>query len=302
MISSAKPFIYLNLEAEKKRCKKLFGDESVERISLFLRERAQHTLKSGDYWMSGGRPDTEEIRRLEKEQAHFDDYLSALDYYYKLGDDMNAALDFGRGFVKQLDTLEKRNESNLVVLAMKCLKRAPFERWKLPFQNTLSPNVEYLAIPKKTDSKNYFVGKRMTFVRFLDFLIADFFEGLRAGHYPQLCENCKRYYLKTDSRRQKYCTQIDPNDKMKRTCQAVAAAKGREAKEKHPLRDLYENRLKTIRTHFQRKKIDDKQAEAAKKVAQECYYRMLSDTEYANTLYKIEIGQDSVYKAAGIKL
>ena len=189
VISSAKPFVYLTLETEKKRCKKLLGEESVKRIILFLKERAQHTLKSGDYWMSGGRPDTEEIRRLEKERAHFEDYLTTLDYYYKLGDDMNTTMDFGKGFVKQLAALEKRDESNLIVLAMKCLQQAPFERWHLPFQNTLSPNVEYLAIPKKADSKNYIVGKRMTFVRFLDFLIADFFEGVHVGHYPQLCEN-----------------------------------------------------------------------------------------------------------------
>jgi hypothetical protein len=93
----------------------------------------------------------------------------------------------------------------------------------------------------------------MTFTRFLDFLVADFFEGIHTGHYPMICENCGRYYLKTNARAQRYCTFTDPNDPQKRTCNAVAAAKGRAAKElhaDHPIRSACDNRLKAIRIHF----------------------------------------------------
>ena len=296
-IKREKPFCYLDLEYEKNRYELLFGKESVKRINHFLHERAQYTLQE-DYFKL---PDFTEIEQLADEQTHYYDYLTTIDYYYNIGVDMNAALDFGKGFVKQLPNLEKRDESHLILLAMDCIKNAPFIKRNKPFQKTLSPIVEYIAMPKKPKSKNFVVGKRMTFVRFLDFLVADFFEGLHVGHYPQLCENCKRYYLKTNARVQKYCTLPDPNDPSKRTCQAVAAAKGRAAKERHPLKYPYENRIKTIRTHVKRGKITEEQAAAAARVAKNCVDKALYDSVYANTKYKTEIGQEYIYKEAGIK-
>ena len=298
VIRRAKPFRYLNLAAEKERCDALFGAESVSRINRFLQMRAKYALQEDCY----SRPDSAEIKQLKDEQEHLDSYLTTLDYYYNIGNDMNAALDFGTEFVKQIVHLEKRDESHLIRLAMDCMKQVPFGRWNKPFQKVISPDVEYVAMPKAPKSKNYVVGKRMTFVRFLDFLVADFFEGLHVGHYPMLCENCGRYYLKTNARLQKYCTFTDPNDPSKRTCQAVAAAKGRAAKERHPLKYPYENRMKTIRTHVRRGKITEEQAAIAAEITKERFWKAMEDVVYANTLYATEIGQDSIYKAAGIKL
>lgn len=298
VIRRAKPFCYLDLAAEKERCDSLFGAESISRINRFLQMHAQYALQGDSY----SRPDSVEIRQLKEEQKHMDSYLTTLDYYYNLGNDMNAALDFGTAFVKRIAHLEKRDESHLIRLAMDCMKQVPFGRWNKPFQKVISPDVEYVAMPKAPKSNNYVVGKRMTFVRFLDFLAADFFEGLHAGHYPLLCENCDRYYLKTNARLQKYCTFTDPNDPSKRTCQAVAAAKGRAAKERHPLKYPYENRMKTIRTHVMRGKITEEQAAIAAEITRERFWKAMEDVVYANTLYVTEIGQDSIYKAAGIKL
>lgn len=298
VIRRAKPFRYLDLTAEKGRCDALFGAKSVFRINRFLQMCAKYALQGDSY----SRLDSAEIRQLKDEQKHLDSYMTTLDYYYNLGNDMNAALDFGTGFVKRMAHLEKRDESHLIRLTMDCMKQVPFGRWNKPFQKVISPDVEYVAMPKAPKSKKYLVGKRMTFVRFLDFLVADFFEGLHAGHYPLLCENCGRYYLKTNARLQKYCTFTDPNDPSKRTCQAVAAAKGRAAKERHPLKYPYENRMKTIRTHVSRGKITEEQAATAAEITRERFWKAMEDVVYANTLYATEIGQDSIYKAAGIKL
>jgi len=298
VIRRARPFRYLDLKSETLRCDTVFGAESIRRINRFLQERAKYTLRTE----KSSRPSTSDMRRYEDEVAHFDEYVTTLDYYYKLSDDMIAALDFGKGFVKEVAALEKKDESNLIICAMECLENVPFIRWNTPFLNNASPNIEYIPIPKKPTSKNYVVGKRMTFTRFLDFLVVDFFEGLHAGHYPQICDNCGRYYLKTNARFQKYCTRVDPSDKWKRTCQAVAAAKGRNAKEKHPLKHPYVTRLKTIRTHIIRRKITEKQAEIAKKIAKDCYDRALMDPEYAEAEFLTDIGQDALYAKAGIKL
>jgi hypothetical protein len=56
VIAKARPFRYLDLQAEKVRCEALFGAESVRRINQHLQEKAQHTLQSGDYWLLGNQP------------------------------------------------------------------------------------------------------------------------------------------------------------------------------------------------------------------------------------------------------
>jgi len=283
----------------------LFGAESVRHINQYLQEKAQHTLQSGSYWLPGNQPNRDEISQLAEEENHLQDFVSTLDFYNKLGSDMNAARDFGKGFAERLSSLERRDESHLVQLAMECIAQSPFGHWNQPFSRTLLPDMEYVATPKKPRSSNYIVGKRMTFTRFLDFLVADFFEGLHVGHYPQRCENCGRYYLKTNARAQKYCTYTDPNDSLKRSCQAVAAAKGRKAKESytdHPIKAICESRLKIIRIQLKRGKITEEQAKAAKRIAQERRDKALEDTIYANTLYAREMEQDAIFEAAGIKL
>jgi hypothetical protein len=294
VIRRASPFKYLDLVAETKRCDALFSEQSVQRINHFLQERAKSAMQNENYSRRG----SHDTLWYENEQTHLDDYISTLDFYYKLGEDMKAALDFGKGFMIQAAALEKRDESHLITLAINCLKQVPFSRWSKPFQKSTSPIIEYLAIPKKPKSRNYVVGKRMTFTRFLDFLAADFFEGLHVGHYPQLCENCSRYYLKTNARFQKYCTLTDPNDPSKRTCQAVAAAKGRAAKERHPLKYPFDNRMKTIRTHVRRGKITEEQAQVAALIAKERLAMAMEYTVYANTKYISEIAQNSIYEAA----
>ena len=298
VIRRAKPFQFLDLKSERERCDLLFGEESVRRINKFLQERAKYALKEDKIF---SRPDTTDFHKLEKEQAHLDEYISTLDYYHNLGDDMRAALDFGIDFVGQVAQLEKRDENYLIRCAVECIKKADSSQWIKSFQSTAAPNVEYIAIPIKPMSQNYIVGKCMAFTRFLDFLVVDFFEGIHVGHYPQICENCGRYYLKMNARKQKYCTQMDPNDRLRRTCQAVAAAKGREAKERHPLRNQFVNRLKTIRTHVKRGKLTEEQAAIVSRIARDRFERAMMDIDYANTKYIVEIGQDSVYEAAGIK-
>ena len=129
VIAKARPFKYLDLQAEKERCEALFGPESVRRINQYLREKAQHTLQSGSYWLPGNRPDRDAISRLAEEENHLQDFISTLDFYNKLGPDMNAAWDFGKDFAERLSALERRDESHLVQLAMECMEQTPFGWW-----------------------------------------------------------------------------------------------------------------------------------------------------------------------------
>lgn len=305
VIRKAQPFRYLDLAAENEHCDSLFGEVSINRINQFLKEKARLTLNSEDHWLSHKHPNTVEIKRLAIEESHYDEYRNTLTFYNHLGNDMAAVRDFGREFVMRLETIEKKDESHLAALAMECMGQTPFGRWSKEFQNILSPAVEYLAIPKLPKRKTYTVGKRMTFTRFLDFLIADFFEGLHFGHYPKRCAICKRYFLRTDARNQMYCEDIDPNDPKKRLCRKVAMDKGRKAREKgkdHPLKRKLATRLNTIRVHVAKGKITIEEAGRAKKVAQNLCKRALRDNDYAKNSYIEDISQDAVYSAAKVLL
>lgn len=130
---------------------------------------------------------------------------------------------------------------------MRCAAEDCSDRVIRPLFSAVKTNIEYLAIHKS--GKKQDVGRRMTFERFLDFLFADFFEGLHFGHYPKQCGICKRYFLRKDDRNQQYCDGIDPTDPKKRPCRRVAADVGRKTREKgkdHPIKIKCATRLNTI--------------------------------------------------------
>jgi hypothetical protein len=122
---------------------------------------------------------------------------------------------------------------------------------------------EYVLVPKKKKQGDYEIGRRMTFERFGDFLLADFFEGLHSGHYPLRCGVCKRYFLQTTAHRRKYCDGYAPDDPKGRSCEAFAARSNRLAKEcaaDHHVKQIYNRRCGTINKHVERGKISKEQA------------------------------------------
>ena len=165
-------------------------------------------------------------------------------------------------------------------------------------------NVEYVSVPKNKSTSE--ISRRMTFERFGDFLLADFFEGLHAGHYPLRCGVCKQYFLQTAGHRRKYCAGYAPNDPKGRSCEAFAARSSRLAKElapDHPIKVPYDRRRGTIDKHLQRGKITVEQAQAAKRHIENLLDRALADNEYVlSDEYGADIKQDAVYAAVGIKL
>ena len=80
-------------------------------------------------------------------------------------------------------------------------------------------------------SENGIFRRRYNMYFYPDLLKIDFYEGLRCGHAPSLCENCGRYWLATNGNVGRYCNGTDPNDPEHRPCRNIAAAKGRSRKE-----------------------------------------------------------------------
>ncbi len=167
---------------------------------------------------------------------------------------------------------------------------------------SLKPNARQefvvLSVPGKRGAK--MVSRRLHFCRLMDFLVADFFEGLAAGHAPKRCAICGRFFLTTDARPRKYCTGYTPNDPCGRSCQAVGARKSREDREKaanHPVKSICETRCNTIDHHIRQGKIDKEFGTAAKKIARRLRDRAIRDNEYLLGNYPQDMTSEAIYEA-----
>ena len=158
--------------------------------------------------------------------------------------------------------------------------------------------MEIVVVPNPKKPGEMMFARRYGFRRLMDFLVSDFFEGLQAGHAPKQCEICKKYFLTTDGRHQRYCTGYAPNDPKHRTCQAVAARMGRKEREKaadHPVKAVCETRCNTIDHHLRSGKIDKEFAAAAKRIARNRKNRAISDNQYFLEQYNEEMTQEAIY-------
>ena len=112
----------------------------------------------------------------------------------------------------------------------------------------------------------------------------DFFEGLCVGHAPKKCRICCKWFLTTNARHTKYCGGYAPGDKLRRTCRQIGNLKGREQRElaaDHPLKQIYEKRLNTIKRYVKRGTLNADLAEIMKKLAKDkmLRFRMSEDGE-----------------------
>lgn len=166
------------------------------------------------------------------------------------------------------------------------------------FDRSFYAHTEFILLPDPKKDGALMITKRYRFLRIMDFLVVDFFDGMHIGHAPRQCENCGRFFLTTDARHQKYCNGIDPNDPKGRPCRTVAARKGRKAKEKaedHPVLVLYNRRCNTIDHHLRAGKIDEEFAQTAKEIAKKKRDRANRNSEYLRTEYESEMTQKAIY-------
>ena len=141
----------------------------------------------------------------------------------------------------------------------------------------------------------------MLYVSFVGMFRSDLFEGLCVGHAPKKCPICGRWFLTTNARPTKYCGNLAPGDKLRRTCRQIGNLKGREQREladDHPLKQIYERRLNTINRYLQRGTIDPELAAVMKKLAKDKMYRAISNVAYAQGDYEKEMGHSSLLEEA----
>lgn len=273
-IAGAKPFCFLDTGAERERCRRIFSEENVSDIINYLRKRSLFNYEHDSGWEHHSIPRQNDIDHFRNEESRLQEYIRTVEFYDELGQGMDNAHEIGKLFVKALESPIKRTESNLMNMAMECIEQYRPSGFT-SFEKIMSVNVEYVPMPKNKKQNIFEVGRRMTFERFGDFLLADFFEGLHAGHYPLHCGVCKQYFLQTTAHRRKYCTGYAPGDPKGRSCEAFAARSKRVEKESssvHPANVPYNVRRGTINKHLQRGKITEDQADAAKLYIEDLLY------------------------------
>ena len=143
--------------------------------------------------------------------------------------------------------------------------------------------------------------KRMLYVSFVGMFRSDLFEGLCVGHAPKKCPICGRWFLTTNARPTKYCGNLAPGDKLRRTCRQIGNLKGREQREladDHPLKQIYERRLNTINRNLQRGTADPELAAVMKKLAKDKMYLAISNVAYAQGDYEKEMEHSSLMEEA----
>ena len=146
------------------------------------------------------------------------------------------------------------------------------------------------------------LANRLYFSRYIDFIFYDFYQGLGFGHYPRKCEICGKYYLKTNSRPQRYCSGlsgITGRNHRVLTCMAVGKRRGeKERAANDSILIVYKRVRDGIRQDEHRGKISAELSKFAKIEAQNCKEKAIHDTAYANGAYVTDMNKDRFYAAA----
>jgi len=176
----------------------LFAEENGERICSYLSERAKVSVLPQDEIAVGtAYRYAERTNKEAKELVH--DAITILQFFNNVSADLISAHDKLTAFVEHIDEAERFDEKHLLPIAIDVFGQIPF-----PVMT------EYISLKKNKASSGETVARRLTFDRYIAFVLTDFFEGLHYGHYPRRCGVCKRYFLMQSARRQQYCMGIAP--------------------------------------------------------------------------------------------
>lgn len=270
----------------------LFTEENGESICGYLAEKAKVSMFPQDEVSVGTAYRYAE--RIDKEaDTLVHDTITILQFFNNVSADLISAHKNLNAFVNRIDEAERFDEKHLLPIALDVFGQIPFPL-----------TTEYISLKKNKASSGETVARRLTFDRYIAFVLTDFFEGLHYGHYPRRCGVCKKYFLMQSARRQQYCMGIAPEQIRGQnvTCRRYAASmKRKEKAENDPISAIYTNRCSAIRTEVKRGTIPAEIGEAAKVLALEHKKTALIDDDYAKRQYKKDMSREKLYRDAGLK-
>lgn len=287
VLPDLKPFDKLDIDAERNRICELFSQDNFNRITDYFPCRSAIGTQNKDELELDILPSEYEKEIFQSTINLIADVSDTLAFYNAVSDDMQRAHKQLTEFVSRVDEAERLDEVHLLPIAMEIFDSSPFP-----------VKTEYVPQRKNAKSAAAVIARRLHFESYYSFILTDFFEGLHYGHYPRRCEICKRYFLMTSARRQRYCNGLSPYEHKGKhlTCRKYAASINRkELAAADPVVDLYNHRCAAIRTEKGRGTITEEFAKAAKALAKEYKYRAQFDTAYANKQYKLDMQRERLY-------
>lgn len=286
------PFDALDSSAITDCVTNLFTEENGERICAYLSEKAKVSMLPQDEVSVGTA--YRHTKRTDKEAGVLiHDAITILQFFNNVSADLISAHDKLTTFVERIDEAERFDEKHLLPVALDVFGQIPFPL-----------TAEYISLKKNKASSGETIARRLTFDRYIAFVLTDFFEGLHYGHYPRRCGICKKYFLMQSARRQQYCMGIAPEQIRGQnvTCRRYAASvKRKEKAENDPISAIYTNRCSAIRTEVKRGTIPAEIGEAAKALALEHKKTAMMDDDYAKKQYKKDMSREKLYRDAGLK-
>ena len=214
--------------------------------------------------------------------------LSTLRFYDAIPEDMRKAFELLKWFASHVDEADRFDEYHLLPIATEIFGT-----------NSFPLRTEYIALPKRRNSRILVTARRMAFENYYSFVLTDFFEGLHHGHYPRQCEVCKQYFLMQSARRQKYCTygtapELYHGEKISCRRYAIIQGKAERAKD-NPLKAAYDRRCSAIRSEKSRGTISAEFAQAAQEMAKRRLEQAEEDDAYAKTSYYADLQRAKLY-------
>ena len=142
--------------------------------------------------------------------------------------------------------------------------------------------------------------RRMHYASFPSMFRSNLYEALAVGNAPKRCPICKKFFLTTNARRQKYCTGYAPEEYGGLTCVQVGNRMGREAREKaenRPAIVQYHQTVNAIDKRVERGTLEREIAARAKSHAKELVSGAIADADFANCDYKNDMTPDALIAA-----
>ena len=269
-----KPFSSLDIAAEKQRISELLTQENAAAVQDYFRRRAAVAQRDQGSIVLGVLPPEYDEALFRKCETLCATVLQTLRFYDSIPEDMRSAFTQLRQFVSRLDNAERFDEQHLLPLAAEIFGKVAFPL-----------NTEYIALPKRRNSRILVTARRMAFESYYSFVLTDFFEGLHYGHYPRKCEVCGQHFLMQSARRQKYCSygtapELYHGEKISCRRYAIIQGKSERAKD-NPLKAAYEKRCAAIRSEKSRGTISAEFAAAAQAMAKRRLEQAEEDDAYA---------------------
>ena len=142
--------------------------------------------------------------------------------------------------------------------------------------------------------------RRMHYASFPSMFRSNLYEALAVGNAPKRCPICRKFFLTTNARRQKYCTGYAPEEYEGLTCVQVGNRMGREEREKaanRPVIVQYHQAVNALDKRVERGTLERETAARAKARAKELVSGAITDAEFANGEYKNDMNPDALIAA-----